>query len=51
MKLNKTLFFSYLLIWIIVGLIVFDKIVPMIVFIIIGGGSTGLIIATKTKKE
>ena len=49
MKINWTIFFSYLSIWIITGVIVFNDVIPMIIFIFCGGVCGGLILATKKK--
>ncbi|HLR69703.1 hypothetical protein [Virgibacillus alimentarius] len=51
MKINWTLFYSYLLVWIVVGAVIFDNIAPMIIFIICGGVCGGLILAVGKKKR
>ncbi len=49
MKINWTLFLSYLFVWIVVGIVIFDNVIPMIIFIICGGACGGFILATKKK--
>jgi len=51
MKINWILFYSYLIVWIIMGTVVFEEIIPMIIFIICGGVCGGLILATQKKKR
>lgn len=51
MKINWALFFSYLPIWVITGVILFKDIIPMIIFIICGGVCGGLILATEKKRK
>lgn len=50
MKINWTLFYSYLVVWIVAGAVVFNDVIPMIIFIICGGVFGGLILATKKKQ-
>lgn len=50
MKINGTLFTMFLILWIVVGIIVFDAIIPMLVFIICGGVVGGLILAKERSK-
>ena len=51
MKINWTLFYSYLVVWIAAGAVVFDAIIPMIIFTICGGVCGGLVLATEKRKE
>lgn len=50
MKIDWTLFLPYLFVWIITGVIVFNDIAPMIIFIICGGVFGGLI-GSKVKEK
>jgi len=51
MEINWTLFYSYLVIWIVAGIMVFNDIIPIIAFIFFGGVCGGLILATKKKRQ
>ena len=51
MKINWTLFFSYLVVWIVAGAVIFNDIIPMIVFVICGGVCGGLILSTKKNQQ
>lgn len=49
MKINWALFFSYLFVWIVVGILIFDNVIPMIIFIICGRACGGRVQRTKVK--
>lgn len=51
MKINRALFCLYLVVWIVAGVVMFNNIIPMIIFIICGGVCGGLILATKKNKK
>lgn len=50
MKINRTLLYSYFPLWIIAGVVIFDNIASMIIFIICGGVCGGLILAVNEFK-
>lgn len=45
------LFSMFLILWIVVGIIVFEAIIPMLVFIICGGVVGGLILAGSERRS
>jgi len=50
MKINWTMLYSYFPLWIIAGVVIFDDIAPMLIFIICGGVFGGLILAVNKVK-
>lgn len=50
MKINWTSFFTLFIVMVVVAYVIFDNIVPKLIFIIIGGLS-GLIFAAEKRKE
>lgn len=51
MKINWALFFTYLFVWVVAGIVVFENIAAMIIFIISGGVCGGFILASENKKR
>lgn len=51
MKFNWVLFLGYLFVWIVVGMMVVENMVPMIVFIICSGVGGGVILAFEKRKS
>jgi len=51
MKINLSLFFPYVFLWTLIGMMVFDAVIPMIAFIFCGGVCGGLILASEKKER
>jgi len=51
MKINWTLFYLNIILWMVIGIIIFDDIIPMLILTICSGVGGSLIIATEKKKE
>ncbi len=49
MKVNWYLLFSNIFVWTILGVIIFEEILPMLVFVFFGGVCGGFIFAGKKK--